>query len=87
MIQSKKPLIVNAKGMTNKRRMRADVDSSSSSTMPTAYRTVDALVNIVTREYVLERTSEDEMRDCEQLAAYHQSAKRLANNAQSKRDD
>lgn len=39
MIQSRKPESVNASGITNIRSTNADVDSSSSSTIPTAYKT------------------------------------------------
>lgn len=39
-IHKRKPLRVNANGITNMSRTRAEVDSSSSSTIPTAYRTV-----------------------------------------------
>jgi hypothetical protein len=39
-IQRRKPLRVKAKGMININKTKADVDSSSSSTMPTAYRTL-----------------------------------------------
>lgn len=40
MIQSRKPLSVNASGMTNRSRINAEVDSSSNSTIPTAYSTM-----------------------------------------------
>jgi len=47
IIHKRKPLRVNARGMIKSRSNNADVDSSSSSTIPTAYRTnsyeVDAI--------------------------------------------
>jgi hypothetical protein len=39
MIHRRKPLRVNAKGMIKSKSNKADVDSSSSSTIPTAYKT------------------------------------------------
>jgi len=38
-IHMRKPLNVNARGITNRSKTRADVDSNSNSTMPTAYST------------------------------------------------
>lgn len=40
------PLSVKANGMTNMSKTRADVDSNSSSTMPTAYKTRKSRVSI-----------------------------------------
>jgi len=39
MIQRRKPLRVNAKGTTNTRKTRAEVDSRASSTIPMEYKT------------------------------------------------
>ena len=67
--------------MTKRRRMKAELDSSSSSTMPTAYRTVYKMSIMVTAGGMRERTSEYEMCPCEELALEHQSAEGFLDNA------
>jgi hypothetical protein len=86
MIQIKNPLNVNARGMTKSSSTRADVDSSSNSTMPTAYRT-DHNFSIEQTFFDRLLTSKDEMSHCQNLALEHSLSERLAHDAQSHGDN
>ena len=72
IIQSKKPERVNASGTTNNKSIRADVDSSSSSTIPTAYKTDHfQQLNRVSSRGEKEVTSKDEVSPRQGLTLEH----------------
>jgi hypothetical protein len=87
-IQRRKPLRVKARGMTNSNRIRADVDSSSNSTMPTAYRTC---MSIFSKNYEeirkFGRTSKNEVRYSEQLTSQHCTPERFSDNTETQGHD
>lgn len=81
MIHNMNPLRVNANGITNSNRIRAEVDSSCSSTMPTAYSTTKGQ-----RENESEKpglTAKDEVRDREETTAKHRCTEGFTNDTEA----
>lgn len=79
---------MNASGITNINSTSADVDSSSSSTIPTAYKTGRHIqrLNQVSRSQN-RITSEDEMGPCQDLTLEHFGSDGFPDNAETQGDD
>ena len=87
MIQSKKPESVNASGTTNSSSTKADVDSSSSSTIPTAYKTSYQRLNQISNRGEIENTSKDKMSSCQSLALEHFGSDGFTDDTKTQGDD
>ena len=87
MIQNKKTLNVNASGTMNSNKTRADVDSSSNSTIPIAYRT-EIKWALLRREIILFLilTPKYEMDGSQYPATCHKVPKRFLDNRKSQGD-
>ena len=81
------PLNVNANGTTKMSSTRAEVDSNSSSTMPTAYRTEEISQLKCHGTQRGSTTSEDEVSRRQNLSFTHSWTKVIANDTQPERYD